>query len=236
MKKRTLVALPVVGLLAAVALVAVSAGGASRLPLAPASSAGTLVPAPNPGPLGPEGVPVPKTKKLLDDGRVRVVKLNQSVDGVTCQRIEKLSYHIHAHLTIFVDGKAVGIPYGIGIGPQLGGVNTPEGPFVTTGSCFMWLHTHALDGIIHIESPTKHIYTLGQFFAVWGQKLSTSQVGPEKGKVTTFYNGKLWTGNPNDIPLTSEIQVQLDVGGPIVAPEHITFPPGLAPSGPLYSK
>jgi hypothetical protein len=234
--KRRVVALAVAALVAAATLVVVSAGGASRLPLAPASSAGTLEPAPNPGPLGPEGVPVPKTKTYVDGGRVRAVSLGETVDGVTCQRIEKLSYHIHAHLTIFVDGKPVGIPYGIGIGPKLGGINTPQGPFVTVGSCFMWLHTHALDGVIHIESPTKHVYTLGQFFAVWGQKLSPTQVGPDKGKVTTFYNGKLWTGNPNDIPLTSEIQVQLDVGTPLVAPEHVTFPPGLGPSGPLYAK
>lgn len=55
----------------------------------------------------------------------------------------------------------------------------------------MWLHTHARDGIIHIESPTKHSHTLGQFFAVWGQKLSTNQVGSVKGKVTTFYDSRV---------------------------------------------
>ena len=42
--------------------------------------------------------------------------------------------------------------------------------------------------------------------------------------------GKLWTGNPGSIPLTSELQIQLDVGSPIVAPEHIVFPKALAAS------
>ncbi len=156
--------------------------------------------------------------------------LGETIDGVTCQRVEKVAYHIHVHLTIFVDGQARAIPYGIGIGPPIEGLNTAAGPFVTVGKCFMWLHTHALDGVIHIESPNRRTYTLGQFFAVWGQPLSTTQVGPAHGKVTTFYDGKVWTGNPGDIPLTSETQIQLDVGTPIVAPEHIAFPKGLLPA------
>ena len=30
----------------------------------------------------------------------------------------------------------------------------------------MWLHTHAADGIVHIESPVDRTYTLGNFFDV----------------------------------------------------------------------
>jgi hypothetical protein len=211
---------------AALGIAALAAADGAPLPVAPLSSLGKLAPAPNPGPAGPEGVPDPRAKPLA---QAQAVKLGETVDGITCQKLEKFVYHIHVHLTIFVKGHAFAIPYGIGIGPPLEGVNTTAGPFVTVGSCFMWLHTHALDGVIHIESPTQRTYELGQFFAVWGQKLSSSQVGPDKGKVTTFYDGKVWTGNPGDIPLTSETQIQLDVGSPIVAPEHIVFPAGLGP-------
>jgi hypothetical protein len=202
-------------------------GSSTGLPLAPLSSVGKLLPAPKTTP-GPEGVPIPITKKIL--AVPAKVHLGETVDGVTCQTVEKVAYHIHVHLTIFVDGKAEAVPYGIGIGQPLQGVNTPDGPFVEVGSCFMWLHTHAYDGIIHVESPTKRTYTLAQFFAVWGQPLSKTQVGPAKGKVTTFYDGKVWTGNPGAIPLTSATQIQLDVGRPLVAPEHIVFPAGLLPS------
>jgi hypothetical protein len=200
-------------------------GAAAGLPIAPLSTIPHLVAAPPAGPLGPEGVPVPKGSVLADP---QVVKLNQTIDGITCQASEKVVYHIHAHLTIFVRGKAQVIPYGIGIGPPIKGVNTQAGPFVTVGSCFMWLHTHALDGILHIESPAQRIYTLGQFFAVWGQPLTRTRVGPARGKVTAFYNGKVWTGNPSSIPLMSAGQIQLDGGTPIVAPQHIAFPQGLA--------
>ena len=65
----------------------------------------------------------------------------------------RLVLHVHTHLTIFVNGKAQVIPYGIGI-PGFQAVSTAQGPFVQTGSCFYWLHVHANDGIIHIESPS----------------------------------------------------------------------------------
>ena len=206
----------------------VSAPNPSSLPLAPLSSLGKLTPAPKPGALGPERVPIPIATKVL--ANPQNVHLHERIDGITCERLENVSYHVHAPLTLFADGKAYVVPYGIGIGQKWEGVNTAVGPFVEAGSCFMWLHTHAYDGIIHIESPTAKIYTLGQFFAVWGQPLSTTRLGPFRGKVTTFYDGKVWTGNPNDIPLTSDTQIQLDVGTPIIAPEHIVLPAALLPS------
>lgn len=209
-----------------VALVATGTAVAA-LPLKPLSSLGHLTPAPPPGPLGPEGVPVPRAPVFANPASV---KLGQTVDGVACERTEKIAFHIHAHLTIFVSGRAFQIPYGIGIGPPVEGVNTTAGPFATSGSCFMWLHTHALDGVIHIEAPKLQTFTLGQFFAVWGVKLSKLRLGSHVGKVTAFYNGKVWTGSPSAIPLTSEAQIQLDLGRPLIAPQHIEFPKGLAAS------
>ena len=189
-----------------------------------AAGALTITPAPAPGPLGPEGVPVPKGDVFAN---VRPVKLGQTIDGVTCQSAERIAVHIHAHLPLFVGERAYQVPYGIGMGPPVQGVQTADGPFATRGSCFMWLHTHASDGIIHVEAPKLHRFTLGQFFDVWGVKLARSGVGPAKGKVTAFYNGEPWAGSLGAIPLTNEAQIQLDVGSPVVAPEHIVFPKGL---------
>ena len=144
-----------------------------------------------------------------------------------CQQNEQVLFHIHAHLTIFVDGKARSVPYGVGIGPPLSGETTPAGAFVTSGSCFSWLHTHAADGIIHIESPVQRTYKLGNFFDVWGQPLGASRAGPARGTVTAFVDGFPYRGNPRQIPLLADSQIQLDIGTPLIAPEHITFPPGL---------
>jgi hypothetical protein len=149
------------------------------------------------------------------------------VDGIQCNTSEQTIFHVHTHLTIFVDGVARQIPYGIGITPPRRAQRTPEGVFLTGGTCFYWLHTHAADGIIHIESPVQRSYTLGNFFDLWGQPLSRDRVGPAKGKVTAFFNGKVYLGNPRQLPLGNHTQIQLDVGAPLVAPESITFGSGL---------
>ncbi len=183
-----------------------------------------MKPAPAPGPMGPEQVPIPVAPVLAPTGSPG---LGKSVDGIKCQRNEQVLFHVHAHLTIFVNGKARAIPYGIGIAPPLSGQNTPTGSFVTSGACFSWLHTHVADGIIHIESPVKRVYTLGDFFDVWGQPLTSSRVGPAHGKVTAFVNGFVSSGDPRRIQLLPHAQIQLDVGEPLVAPESITFSNGL---------
>ncbi len=194
------------------------------MPLEPVSAVGKLEPAPPAGPVGPEGVPIPRAAPLAPAG---YLTLGQNLDGINCGPVEMLSYHIHAHLTVFADGVARLIPYGIGIAPPRSGTNTPDGYFVTSGSCFTWLHTHASDGIIHIESPSPKTYTLGDFFDIWHQPLGPDQVGPEHGHVTAFFNGHVYNGNPRQIPLLKHAQIQLDIGKPLIAPETITFPNGL---------
>jgi hypothetical protein len=152
----------------------------------------------------------------------------QPKDGISCQSSEQTLFHIHAHLTVFVNGSARQVPAAIGI-PGAVARSTPAGPFVEQGTCFYWLHTHAADGIIHIESPVHRSYTLGNFFDEWGQPLSTSQVGPARGHVVAIYNGQVFQGDPRNIPLTAHAQIQLEVGTPLVGPEKITFPAGLLP-------
>ncbi len=150
----------------------------------------------------------------------------KNVDGISCQTSEQTVFHIHAHLTVFVNGSARQVPAAIGI-PGAVAQNTAQGPFIGSGTCFYWLHTHAADGIIHIESPVHRTYTLGDFFDEWGQPLGPGQVGPARGPVTAIYNGQHYQGNPRNIPLNAHAQIQLEVGKPLVAPQKITFPGGL---------
>ena len=130
-------------------------------------------------------------------------------------------------MTVFVDGVPRRIPYGVGIAPPLEVEPTVRGPFTLGGTAFFWLHTHAADGIVHIESPIERTYTLGNFFDIWNEPLGPEQVGPATGQVTAFFNGRHYLGNPRDIPLNAHAQIQLEVGTPLVAPISITFPNGL---------
>jgi hypothetical protein len=173
---------------------------------------------------GAEAIPTPIGPKLAT---LATAATGQEVDGVQCQAGEQLAYHVHSHLTIFVNGQARVIPYGVGI-PGEQAVATGHGAFVETGSCFYWLHTHAVDGIIHVESPSASIhFTLGQFFKEWGQPLSRTQIGPATGKLTVFFTSpgkpaRLYNGDPADLPLGDHYQIQVDVGTPIVKPVDIT--------------
>jgi hypothetical protein len=146
----------------------------------------------------------------------------QEVDGIKCESRETSS-RIYARVTIFVDGVARQIPAGIGI-LDARGVNNGSGILVTNGKCFYWLNTHAADGVIGTESSVNKVYDLGNFFDLWGQPLGTDRVGPAFGNVTSYVDGQLYKGNPRGIPLSSNAQIQLDVGTPRVAPESISFP------------
>ena len=200
-----------------------AAASAPSLKLAPLSTLGKLSPAPSAGTPGSEGVPVPNAAPLAG---LATAATGQPVDGISCQTSEQTIFHIHAHLTVFVNGSPRQVPAAIGI-PGAQAEQTTAGPFIATGTCFYWLHTHAPDGIIHIESPVQRAYTLGEFFDEWGQPLGPGQVGPAKGKVTAIYDGQVYRGNPRNIPLTAHAQIQLEVGSPLVAPISITWPSGL---------
>jgi hypothetical protein len=173
---------------------------------------------------GPETVGIPSGPKLAT---LINAATGQTIAGVQCQTNEQTVSHVHTHLTIFVNGKARVIPYGIGI-PGQQAEQTAQGPYVSTGDCFYWLHAHANDGIIHVESPSKSLgFTLGQYFAEWGIPLSRTQVGPATGPVTVFFTspGKkaaIYKGDPSNLPLGDHYEIQLDVGTPIVAPVTVS--------------
>ena len=202
------------------------AGSSAKAPTVPtvAIPSSMQLVQPPAGTPGPEIVPIPNGPALAT---LQNAATGTTVDGVQCDSGEQLVSHVHTHLTIFVNGQARVVPYGIGI-PGFQAARTKHGAFVETGSCFYWLHTHADDGVIHIESPSSHeSFTLGQFFDEWGIPLSTTQVGPATGTVTVFFTTpgqepRLYEGNPRNLPLGSHYQIQLDVGSPIVAPVEVT--------------
>jgi hypothetical protein len=199
----------------------VSATAAS--PTKPLTSLGRLEPAPHPGVPGPELVPVPRAPTLA--AASSLARPGRSVDGIKCQFNEKLVFHVHVHITLFVRGKARALPAGIGVWPPIGPQNYRHGQFgLTPGTCLSWLSTRYADGLVHVESPVRRSFTLADLFAVWGQPLARDRVGPARGRVTAIVNRRVWTGAPGLIPLDAHAQIQLEVGTPLVAPQTIDFP------------
>lgn len=124
----------------------------------------------------------------------------QTVDGLTCLPAQGGAMHIHQYLELYINGQRVNANPGVGI--------------VDAANCLYPLHVHDNEvNIIHNESSTVTTFTLGQFFDIWGIKLSNSQVGQYKVDsshklvVETFdINGKMsvYTGNPYTMPLSDQ--------------------------------
>jgi hypothetical protein len=190
---------------------------------APLASLGHLRPAPYPGKPGPELVPIPAAPRLASP--VSKVRPGRSIDGIKCELNARLVFHIHVHLTVFVNGTPRVVPAGIGFWPPLGPQNYRHGQFgVTADNCWASLSTRYADGLIHVESLVQRRFVLGELFDLWGQALARARVGPAQGGVTAIVNGKVWTADPRKIPLAAHAQIQLEVGRPLVAPERIRFP------------
>jgi len=136
----------------------------------------------------------------------------EPVHGIRCDRMEAATFHIHQHLAIYDHGKPVRIPEDVGR------------PLFA--QCFYWLHTHTPDGIIHVESPVVRQFTLGDFFAIWGEPLTKTRVAEarvRKGeKLTVWLDGSKYAGDPGTVPLTQHADITLDVGPPAPRPQPFT--------------
>src|ERR1700728_4487855 len=105
--------------------------------------------------------------------------------------------HIHAHLDVLVDGQAVPVPADIGIDVHRRTISL--------------LHTHDASGVLHIESPVKRQFSLGEFFSEWQVSLSEDNIGALRtggGKVVrVFVNGTQRNGNPGAIMLGAHDEI-----------------------------
>ncbi len=147
----------------------------------------------------------------------------QIVDGVEGSGHEMLDTHLHAHVSLFYHGEQLAIPYGIGIVKPF----TVVQGFVGAGRGYYWLHTHDATGIVHIESPHRRAYTLGNFFDIWGKPLNEHNVAGLAGPVRAYVNGRQVFGKIRDIVLNAHDQITLEVGRPFVKPPVYIFPQGL---------
>ncbi|MHB8258148.1 MAG: hypothetical protein ACYDHY_11545 [Acidiferrobacterales bacterium] len=147
----------------------------------------------------------------------------QVVDGIEGSGHEMLKTHLHVHVSLFYHGKQLAIPDGIGIVKPF----TVIHGFVAAGSGYYWLHTHDATGIVHIESPNRRVYTLGNFFDIWGKPLNEHNVAGLTGQVRAYVNGRPVFGKIRDIVLKAHDQITLEVGKPFVKPPVYIFPQGL---------
>jgi hypothetical protein len=192
---------------------------------APTITRQTVRPTPATGSAQPTAAVAPGVSTTARGAPAAATGALAPVNGISCDTLESTIFHIHVHLAVFFDGQEQVIPFGVGIGQPWQVSESSRGPFVEDGTCFYWLHTHTADGVIHIESPVRRRFTLGDFFAIWRVPISPSQIGTAQGSVITYVNSKRDDTNPAEIPLTSHQRIQLNVGQD-VAPYPFEFAPG----------
>jgi len=131
------------------------------------------------------------------------------------------TYHVHSHLSIFLNGQQLAIPAAIGIpNPTFSTRDIWPDGFVIFGDCHYFLHTHDTSGRLHVEAPQAGTFTLGQIFQVWGQPLSYTDVAGISGYPIVVYvndgdNLRRYTGDPGAIELVSRREITIQIGTPI---------------------
>lgn len=139
----------------------------------------------------------------------------------------------YAHLNIYLDGQQQSIPQDIGwVNPDAA---LPAGS--VSFSCVYPVHTDDMSGKIRVDTTNSATFTLGQFFQVWGQPLTSSNVAGLTGKTVAVWvndNGTLskYAGDPAQLTLVPGRDISIVVGTP---PETIANyawqdPPPLNPA------
>jgi hypothetical protein len=127
--------------------------------------------------------------------------------------------HIHQHLDLIVNDTPVTVPADIGIN--------------YTARFIAPIHTHDETGIIHVESDEVRDFTLGEFFDIWGVRLTKDCLGGycDKGPRTlkVFANGKPVPGDLRKLVLQAHQEIAVIYGSQAASksvPSSYEFPPG----------
>jgi hypothetical protein len=146
--------------------------------------------------------------------------------GATPDRREYGTYHIHAHLDVFVNGRRVIVPAGLGIeirDPEVKTSKEPGKPTEYGGiklckkACIAALHTHGEDGVVHVEAQERADFTLGQLFEVWNVRLTGRCIGgycQPRAPIAVFVNGQRLRTEPADLVFTDGQEIAIVIGSP----------------------
>lgn len=139
----------------------------------------------------------------------------QPVAGIACQPSPGSVQRITARLTIYINGQPAALPVGIGsVAPSQPGVASLASNGKT--ACLYALHTLESDNLVHVDAPNNRIYTLGDFFAIWGQPLSRSRIADYSTSNTQALLFDVFDASGHMQTITSD-------PGPISLMEHETI-------------
>jgi hypothetical protein len=133
----------------------------------------------------------------------------QAVGGFNCAAAGNT--YSYTHLSIYENGTLLALPANIGVvQPTLA---APKG-------CVYPLNTVDETGKIRMDTTSSTSYTLGQFFSIWGEPLTQTNVAGLQGSSVTVYvndGGTLskYTGDPASLVLPPHGEVTIMIGTPL---------------------
>lgn len=206
--------------LLAVSLVGCGGGGGGSSPPPASSPPPPTVPPPPPPPSESEDPLPPVSSSVIDissnprvgvahweEGSTSSGGQGQEVAGLACLDVMPEDYHVHTHLSIFLNGESLSVPEDIGIYR-----------FEADNNCYYTIHTHDHSGKLHVEAAAPGTFTLGQFFAVWGQSLTSDDLAGLTGMpVEVFVTDegvavRVDEEDWGDIELASHREITIQVG------------------------
>ena len=135
-----------------------------------------------------------------------VIRRAAALGGLSCRPAKHVLRL--AHVELFVRGRAVLLPAGIGISrpAQIGGGR------VLGGRCRYPLSTADPTGVISVNQPGRH--TLGQLFRIWGQPLGGHRLlgFRSHAPLRAFVDGRPWHRGVRRIPLRDRSEIVIELG------------------------
>lgn len=133
---------------------------------------------------------------------------------------EGVAQHLHVPVFVHVQGAPVEVPANVGVATD---AVSP-------------IHTHDAQGTVHVESAEVQDFTLGQFFDVWGVRLTDECLGGScatgDAGVRVYSGGEEVGGDPRNVILEDTKAVVVTFGTPDDLPDPMpTGFPSVPPAG-----
>lgn len=164
-------------------------------------------------------IPAGRTAAYRLPARSPAVNAGASIGGLSCRTHRAKPFAVHVEL--YARGLVLPLPAGVGLAPPV----TRHGAYVTRGRCSYALRTYEPTGLVMVDPGRP--FSLGALFAIWGQPLGLTQLGPFTGPVIAYVNGHRWYGAPAAMPLRRHSEIVLEADGYVPPHPSYLFPPGV---------
>jgi hypothetical protein len=127
------------------------------------------------------------------------------------------TFALYTHVSIIVNGEPQAIPTDLGASPQ------------GATHCFYTIHTHDSTGKVHVTPSASGTFTLSQFFEIWKQPFTNTNVAGFTGlPVAVFVTDgttttKIADADWNNIELKSHREITISVGTEVTEIPNFTW-------------